>query len=510
MEAGFDYDCILIGSGLGALLCAAVLSKEGKRVLVLEKNEQIGGSLQTFQRNGITYDTGVHYIGALDKGQTLHQIFNYVGILDRLELQQLDGSAFDTILFGDDETAYPMAQGYDGFIDGLSAQFPTQRDNLKQLCAEMKRTCAKFPLYQMMADEQIDDLEILQQPLRKTLEQFITDPKLIQVLAGNNLLYAGCGEETPFYVYALILNSFIESSWRCTAGGDQIAKLLARVIKANGGSIIRNAAVVKMVEENELLKYVELSNGKRFSAAQYISNLHPQTTLELLESDFIRPAFRSRIRKLKNTPGSFVVYAELEPGKVSYTNRNYYYFDGPDVWKGGNYEITQWPYQFGLFEMPPVSGDFTQAVSIMTYMRWEEVEEWENSFNVSEMAGGRGAAYEEFKQEKAKLLLEKVKKKFPDLVANIRSFAVSTPLTYRDFLNYPEGGMYGIKKDFNEPVKTMISPNTRISNLFFTGQNIKLHGILGVAISAMVTCNVMLGKEYLMEKLTIKPVKPHS
>ena len=69
------YDIVIIGSGIGGLVCGGILSREGYRVCVLEKNKQIGGSLQTFSREKEIFDSGVHYIGGLNKGQNLYQIF---------------------------------------------------------------------------------------------------------------------------------------------------------------------------------------------------------------------------------------------------------------------------------------------------------------------------------------------------------------------------------------------------------------------------------------------------
>ena len=94
MQQQKQYDTVIIGSGLGGLVCGAILSKEGQRVCVLEKNEQIGGNLQTFKRDGVTFDTGVHYISGLDKGQNLYQFFNYLGLMDRLELLKMDEEGF--------------------------------------------------------------------------------------------------------------------------------------------------------------------------------------------------------------------------------------------------------------------------------------------------------------------------------------------------------------------------------------------------------------------------------
>src|SRR5450631_2740536 len=105
-----QYDVVIIGSGLGGLESAYILSKEGYKVLVLEKNRQLGGSLQIFVREKAIFDTGIHYIGGLDEGQNLNQCFKYFGIMDKLNLIKMDMNGFDRISFGDDGSEYGHGQ----------------------------------------------------------------------------------------------------------------------------------------------------------------------------------------------------------------------------------------------------------------------------------------------------------------------------------------------------------------------------------------------------------------
>ena len=122
-----QYDTIIIGSGIGGLVCGNVLSLEGLKVCVLEKNKYIGGCLQTFVRDKVIFDSGVHYIGGLDKGQNLYQIFKYLGIMDKLRLEKMDDDAFDKIIIDSDSKEYPFAQGYENFINKLSDEFPDEK-----------------------------------------------------------------------------------------------------------------------------------------------------------------------------------------------------------------------------------------------------------------------------------------------------------------------------------------------------------------------------------------------
>src|ERR1700743_401508 len=126
-----NFDVLIIGSGVGGLVCAGILALEGRKVCILEKNQQIGGSLQTYVRDKVIFDSGVHYLGGLSKGQNLYQIFQYLGIMDKLKLQQQDLDVFDRILIEGDDNVYDFAQGYENFIAKLLVHFPDEEQALR-------------------------------------------------------------------------------------------------------------------------------------------------------------------------------------------------------------------------------------------------------------------------------------------------------------------------------------------------------------------------------------------
>ena len=115
--------------------------------------------------------------------------------------------------------------------------------------------------------------------------------------------------------------------------------------------------------------------------------------------------------------------------------------------------------------------------------------------------GQRGESYTAFKQKKAEKLLDLIEVDFPGIRGKIDSYYTSTPLTYRDYTGTYKGSIYGILKDYNNPMKTMILPRTNLPNLFLTGQNINVHGVVGVTIGSILTCSELLGIQPLMAKL---------
>ena len=82
------YDVVVIGSGFGGLACAHLLSMAGRSVLVLESHWQPGGCLQSYQRKGHTFDTGLHYVGGLREGETrlplMARLFVWLKVLTTL------------------------------------------------------------------------------------------------------------------------------------------------------------------------------------------------------------------------------------------------------------------------------------------------------------------------------------------------------------------------------------------------------------------------------------------
>ena len=496
-----NYDIIIIGSGLGGLLCGSILGKEGLRVGVVEKNKQLGGNLQTFSRNKQLFDTGVHYIGGLGKGQTLYQIFKYAGIMDQLRLERME-EAFDHILLENDPKVYVQSQGYDAFIKNLIRDFPEEEEAIIRYCEQIKEVCSKFPLYHLTTDDSSVKDEILGLGAQETIASLTNNKKLQAVLAGNNLLYSGVAGKTPFHVHALIVNSYIESSWKCVDGGSQIAKLLATEIKKNGGTILRNCEVKKIVETNGTISHIETENGDPISARYFISNINPTATLNLTDSLLLKNVYRKRISGLPNTAASFSLHLVLKPRSVPYSNHNYYFHKDGHLWNMNDYTEANWPLGYGLYFSPDrTNHQYAATVSILTPMWFRDVEQWKETYNRVGKEAARGQDYEAFKKQKTAKLLALVKERFPEIVENIQHCYAATPLTNRDYIGLEDGSMYGVQKDYNNPLQTVISPRTKIPNLFLTGQSLNLHGILGTSLSAVLTCTLLLNNDTLIDKI---------
>jgi all-trans-retinol 13,14-reductase len=332
----------------------------------------------------------------------------------------------------------------------------------------------------------------------------LTSNKLLQnVLAGSNALYAGKKESTPWFVHALILNSYLTGAYRLKDGGSQISIHLSKAIRSFGGEILKRKIVTGAnFNEDGKIKEVVLSDGETVRGKNFISNVHPAVTIDIFgEKRFLKPYVR-RVRSLENTSSSFITHVVFKEDTFKYMNYNTYSINDSDVWDCLDYTQENWPK--GIFVCTPASSkseEYADCMSIMAYMDYKEVEQWDSTFNTVAQKGERGEEYEAFKKAKEAILVDEVEKMYPGIKKHIKSVHSTTPLTFRDYIGDKTGSLYGIVKDSNDPARSVINPKTRIKNLSLTGQNIILHGVLGATIGAFVTCFNFVDKHELIERV---------
>lgn len=481
------YDAVIIGSGLGGLECAHILSKAGMSVLLLERGTQAGGCLQSYRRHGLAFDTGFHYVGGLDEGQSLHSAFRHLGLL-RLPWQRLDNH-FDRVTIGNQ--TFNFAQGYDAFVETLTVAFPAERDALNKY-ADMLKQCGEQQFDAL--NPQTGESSLLSRLFETSAYQYLTetfhDPLLINVLCGTSLKMELRKESLPLFTFAHGNGSFIESSWRLKGDGSLIVNSLVDGIRMHGGEIICNAEVQELVEKDGKLVHAVCSNGEIYEGTIFISNIHPAVTCNLVkQSSRMKKVYRSRITHLENTFGMFTVSLRIKPQTLRYFNWNQYIYKAPDIW---TFHLKNNPVSGVLVScrIPEDGSKYVQQVDLLTPMNWSECEQWSHT-----EVGRRGEDYKAMKKRVADECITLAERFIPGLRDRITGCYTSTPLTYRNYTLTPEGSAYGLRKDFRNPMITLLSPRTPIPNLLLTGQNLMLHGLHGVTMTALFTCAEVLGKE---------------
>ena len=458
------YDIIIIGSGLGGLECGVILTRAGKRVLVLERSNQPGGCMQSYRRGGLMYDTGLHYVGGLEEGQSLHAAFSYLGLLD-LPWYKMD-RFFDRILIDGNE--YCFAQGYDAFVDNLSKAFPKERHALQQYASMLRNVDSKTT--DISAYDYLNDL--------------FHDPLLISVLSATSMKMELNKDSLPLFAFAHGVNSYIDSSWRLKGDGSLIVNRLIQQIRDGGGDVICRTEVDELVEKDEIITEAVCKNGQHLSADIFIADIHPDSLCHLVkDSKKIKKVYRKRMSSLANTSGMFTVSLQLKPDTLKYFNWNEFIYSDTDVWE---YDETDNDVTSVMLScrVPEDDAEYASQLDILSRMSWNECIPWTDT-----TVGRRGDGYVRYMNDKADRCIALAETYITGLAEMVSRRYISTPLTYRDYLAAPEGTAFGIRNDFRRSMLTFLSPRTPIDNLLLTGQNVMLPGIEGVTKTAFATCN---------------------
>ena len=458
------YDVIVIGSGLGGLVCARQLAKQGRSVLVLERQAQPGGCLQSYRRGDFEFDTGLHYVGGLAEGQPRHDAFEQLGLM-RLPWVRLDADGFDRITIG--RQTFPMCEGFDHFASTLGEYFPQEKSALRQYVGMLRQLPPMEEAVEVNAYDWLSSL--------------FRDPLLINVLSATAMKMELRRESLPLFNFAHSMSSYIQSSWRLKGGGNKIVESLVNDIRSFGGEVVCRAEVKELVEKDGRIVAAKCPNGKTYEGSVFISDVHPQLTFGWLkDSNIVKNIFRRRIQALENTFGIFTASLVLKPNTLPYFNHNKYVFRKANVWTFHE--------NLGSVDgvmvscRVPKDDDYARQIDLLTPMPWALCKHWEHT-----VVGRRGEIYELQKERLTDDCIRLAERVIPGLRDMVEKRYTSTPLTWRDYTLSPCGSAFGIRKDCRQPLLTMLSPKTPVPNLFLTGQSLVLHGLEGVTMTAFKT-----------------------
>ena len=143
-----DIDYIFIGSGIGSLYCAGLLAKAGYKVVVLEQHYVAGGCMHSFEDHGYEFDTGLHYVGRIEKYKLLLDLVSAPG--HEVEWAKMgsaaDGFAYDQIKLGD-EPPHWFRAGEAAFVEDLVKRFPNERTAIERYAALVQKVNKSADLY---------------------------------------------------------------------------------------------------------------------------------------------------------------------------------------------------------------------------------------------------------------------------------------------------------------------------------------------------------------------------
>ena len=504
------YDAIVIGSGIGGMTTAAILSKAGKKVLVLEQHYTAGGYTHSYSRNGYEWDVGVHYIGEVgDPSSPLRKIFDFISN-SQLHWAKMDDN-YDRFHFGED--VYNLRAGRDAFRNDLCERFPNEVEAIDRYLSLLDNVSRLIPLQVM--DKLLPNLlgksynffkkfglpRYLNKTTYEVLSELTTDEKLIAVLTGQ---YGDCGlppKQSSFLIHALIARHYLLGGYYPKGGAWKIADSIIPVIQKSGGDLLTYASVDEILINKGKAVGVKMADGHIINSPKIISSAGVINTFKHLVPETIsrKHGYLEKLNSISSSKAHLGMYIGLKgsPKELKLPKTNFWIFPEYDANKAfEKFEANS------KEEFPVVYISFPSAkdpewqknnpdkstIEIVAPCPYEWFAKWKD-----EPWGKRSQEYNTLKDHFTERMLEALYAKMPHLRGKIDYHETSTPLSTEFFSAYKKGELYGLNHDPERFEQSWLRPKTSISGLYLSGQDVLTCGVGGAMMGGLMAAVSVLG-----------------
>lgn len=498
------YDDIIVGSGISGLTMALILGMNGHKVLLLEKNPHIGGAVSRFYKKDIPFDTGFHFTGGLHKKGILHEMLSVLGIRDLIQPIFLSEDNANCFFFESENMQYTIPYGIGNIKNKFKGYFPVETIAIDRYFDKVQYVCERTPTMNLRT------LKLQQNYLN---EDFITLEEVLNGLTQNPVLkvllssFAMCHgvkpKEISFANHSRISLNLYESVARVSGGGDAFIRAFETKFKDYDIEICCNKYIVSLTDiHNRKVGRFILNTGEEISSDNCIFTIHPKEILKILPKEHLSKAFINRVSSFESSVGFFSVFTvlEAENEEPEFDNSIFSIFPHCDVNR-----ILDPAYQGASALVLIKSIEQTEKKTYKTINAFEpsfleHVKEWENS-----KTGMRPPAYQDYKKNKVESIIERIFSVFPKYKDKIKVIDAASVLTFRDYLNNPDGSAYGIKQKVNQ---YNLIGKLPLRNLYAAGQSSLLPGIIGAMMSSFIIGRVILKEEQYNKFLKQHLIEP--
>ncbi len=505
-----SFDAIVIGSGIGGLTTAALLSKlYHQKVLVLEQHFTVGGFTHSFERKGkFHWDVGLHYVGDMGQGSTGRAVFDYItnGSLKWHPMPD----PFEKFVYPDFTFEVPTTLSQ--YQAALIQQFPHEQAPIQTYFKDVQRAAFWFGAYSMLElfpqglEQGLRPLigfwgQIARQTTQTYLDKHFQDHQLKALLTSQWGDYGLPPAQSCFGIHALIVTHFAQGGWYPVGGSQAIAQAIVPVIEQEGGRVLTQQRVTELLIESGVAKGVktertarQASDTQRFYAPVVISDAGAfNTYLKLIPADYPLE-IREAIKAFPKGTSMMTVYLGLkaDPRHLGFNGENHWIYTTYDhnaIASDPPLPAEGLP-KFGYLSFPSLKDPLAKShtAEIIAHVDFSYFQQWqEQSWR------RRDHDYAALKETITQSLIKLVEHHYPGFQDIIEFAELSTPLTVEHFNSSHQGAIYGIPCIPERLDQPWIGSRTPVKNLYLTGADAFSLGIMGAMMGGVKTAGLIQG-----------------
>ena len=537
------YDAIVIGSGIGGLTVASILSQyENCKVLVLEQHDVAGGSTHTFEEKGYEFDTGLHYIGGkvLDKQSPSRKLFDMI-TRNQVQWQPMD-PVFDKLTIADTSlptsdsdkdtqtkhvpcrvTEFPVRGNVTQVRADLKKLFPDEEKAIDLFFAHVRNAKIIIPVMFLLKWYRVPQFLVrpmywflfnycfpyMKQSTAQELDSLTDNVELKGILGYCFGTYSESLSHGCFLIHTLIWDGFcVDGGGAYPVGGSRVlAKAMVPIIESAGGHVFVRAPVTKILLNDRGTRAVgvQVKSEHCVYAPNIISNVGFSTTVnKLIRKTEMNPKVKRQWelqveRPILSQPRCKTSFMTLFVG-LDTSEQDPLYLPSGNHWIYPSWDhennlkrydprstSSQIPLAFVSF---PSSKDpdyghrhpDKQVALVTAGCDYSVVAQFEN-----ERVKHRSSEYQVLKEHWKQQLLHVLIQQYPHIESHITFTEMSTPVSYNYYLGSFHGAMYGLAHSYNRFQIPCLDAKTPLPGLFMSGQDVFTAGIEG-ALAAGLLC----------------------
>ncbi|MFA9557774.1 phytoene desaturase family protein [Evansella sp. AB-rgal1] len=468
-------EVIIIGSGLGGLVSAASLAKQGKKVTVLEQHYQQGGYATSFRRKKLEFEVSLHLMGDLGEGGGLKKILDELGVLQKVSFYKVD-SLYKAVF--PDKSIVALSGNYKDYAQSLLSMFPHEKNGIEEIIATFLqiRNEIQSITEKRNSGEHIDFINeaptvfaYQNETLHSMLSKFINSKELISVFSQYWMYFGLPPSQMAAVFYAYVWTEYhVFGGYYPESRSQSISDALKEIIVENGGEVLLRKKVMKILHEEGKVFGVETARGERFFSDYIISNANPHHTFHELVGgyEYLPKRYATKVKNQVPSLSCVQAYVYLDidlPKQYNESNHEIFVNEHYDTEKAYedvlNNSPKTAPFCITIYEN--INKEYHEiGKTTLSLFQLSSYEQWKNlDKNV----------YVAKKQELIEILLTRLDEQYPGTKEHVEYVELSTPFTNERYTKNTNGAIYGAAQTVSQSLHRRLPQQTPITGLYLAG-----------------------------------------